>query len=120
MAVGYESDGKYRACVVYLRGSYPDSPLIDVAVGNPLLQEPVCGPDVELTSVGTEAALVEYDRDPALIYHRDGNIYLQRLKVIQVAAPTKSSKLADALAATGGSSGDTVKIVSLPIPWPRR
>lgn len=111
MAVAYQAEGKVRAALVYDLGTYWPSPLLHYCMASPLLAEPACGPDVELATADDAVALVEMDQAPALLYQRDGSIWLQALQVQDVVATTKNRSLADAVAITGGSPGKTIKVV---------
>lgn len=113
MAVVYQAEGKVRAALVYDLGTIWGSPLLRYCMASPLVAEPTCGPDVELTTADNAMVLVEMDKAPALLYQRDGSIWLQALAVREVAATTKSRSLADAVAITGGSPGKTIKVAIL-------
>ena len=107
------------ATIVYDQGAIWDSPLLEYCMIPPLLAVPVCGPNVELADADDALQLVEMDHAPALLYQRDGSIWLQALAVRDAAATTKSRSLADAIARTGGSPGKTIKVVVLrPIKHP--
>lgn len=113
MAVGYQAEGKVRAMLAYDLGTEWRSPLLGYCMAAPLLAEPVCGPDVELATADDAMVLVEMGKAPALLYQRDGSIWLQALEIRDVAATVKHRHLADAVAVTGGSPGKTIKVTIL-------
>lgn len=119
MAVAYQTEGKIRAALVYDLDTDWKSRSPRYCMGAPLASEPACGPDVELATADNAMVLVEMDKAPALIYQRDGSIWLQNLAVHEVAAATKSRSQVDAVAITGGSPGKTIKVAILrPIEHP--
>lgn len=112
LAAAYLAEGTVRAVIVYDLDTIGRSGRWS-EVAPTLTAEPVSGPDVQLATADTGLELVEMDQAPAILYQRAGSIWLQALKVNEVAATTKSRRLADAVAVTGGSPGKTVKIVTL-------
>lgn len=115
LAAVYLAETAVRAVIVYDLDTIGRSGRWN-EVAPPLTAEPVSGPDVQLTTADTGLELVEMDQAPAILYQRAGSIWLQALKVNEVAVTTKSHRLADAVAVTGGSPGKTIKIMTLRAP----